>query len=72
LGATAHKKERSCPRFLIVEFFGVGAMHAARSGDEGTSPIVGARVHRDHKQGSDQLLISLLVRTALEPVTRPL
>ena len=69
LGATAHKKERSCPRFLIVEFFGVGAMHAARSGDEGTSPIVGARVHRDRKQGSDQLLISLLVRKALEPVT---
>jgi hypothetical protein len=23
LGATANKKERSCPRFLIVEFFGV-------------------------------------------------
>jgi hypothetical protein len=47
-------------------------MHAARSDDEGTSPILGARVHRDHKQGSEQLLISLLVRTALEPATRPL
>jgi hypothetical protein len=23
LGAAANKKERSCPRFLIVEFFGV-------------------------------------------------
>jgi len=23
LGATANKKERSCPRFLIFEFFGV-------------------------------------------------
>ncbi len=42
-------------------------MHAARSDDEGTSPILGARAHRDRKQGSEQLLISLLVRTALEP-----
>jgi len=34
-------------------------MHAARSDDEGTSPILGARAHRDRKQGSEQLLISL-------------
>lgn len=73
LGATANKKEKSCPRFLIVEFFGVrGAMHAARSDDEGTFPILGARAHRDRKQGSEQVLISLLVQTALEPATRPL
>jgi hypothetical protein len=38
LGATANKKERSCPRFLIVEFFALGALHAARSDDEGTFP----------------------------------
>jgi hypothetical protein len=69
LGATANKKERSCPRFLIVEFFGVRAMHAARSDNEGTFPIFGARAR---KQGSEQLSISLLVRTALEPATRPL
>ena len=25
LGVTANKKERSCPRFLIVEFFGVSS-----------------------------------------------
>jgi hypothetical protein len=55
LGATANKKERSCPRFLIVEFFGVRAMHAARSENEGTFPILGARAHRDRKQGSEQL-----------------
>jgi hypothetical protein len=35
-------------------------MQAAGSGDRGTSPILGARVHRDPKQGSE-LLISLLV-----------
>src|SRR5712664_523222 len=69
LGATANKKERSCPRFLIVEFFGARAMHAARSDNEGTFPILGARAR---KQGSEQLSISLLVRTALEPATRPL
>jgi hypothetical protein len=57
---------------LIVEFFGVGAVHAARSDDEGASPIFGTRAHRDRKQVSEQLLISLLVRTALEPATRPL
>jgi len=72
LGATANKKERSCPRFLIVEFFGVRAVHEARSDDEGASPIFGARARRDRKQASEQLLISLLVRTALEPATRPL
>ena len=45
---------------LIVQFFGVTAMHAARSDDEG-----GARVCRDRKQGSDQLLISFLVRSPI-------
>jgi hypothetical protein len=30
LGATEHKKERSCPRFLVVEFFGVGGGDAWR------------------------------------------
>jgi hypothetical protein len=60
LGATANKKERNCPRFLS-SFSALGAI-AARSDDEGTSPILGARVHRDRKQGSEQLLISLLAR----------
>ena len=69
LGATANKKERNCPR--LSNFSELRAMHAARSDDEG-SPIFGARAHRDRKQGSEQLLISFLVRTALEPATRPL
>jgi hypothetical protein len=30
------------------------AMHAARSDDEGSSPILAARVHRDRKQASEQ------------------
>ena len=47
-------------------------MHAARSDNEGAFPILGARAHRDRKQGSGQLSISLLVRKALEPATRPL
>jgi len=29
-------------------------MHATRSDDEGTAPILAARVHRDRKQGSEQ------------------
>jgi hypothetical protein len=41
LGATANEKERSRPRFPIVEVLGVRAMHAARSDDEGTSSILG-------------------------------
>jgi len=50
LGATANKKERSCPRFLIVEFFGVRR--------DTRSPLwpwrhfsrFEARAHRDRKR----------------------
>ena len=73
LGVTANKKERSCPRFLIVEFFGVrGDAAQPALTMKALSPILEARAHRDRKQGSEQLSISLLVRTALEPATRPL
>ena len=48
-------------------------MHAADSDNESAFPILGAGAHRDRKQGSGQLFISLLVRKkALEPATRPL
>jgi hypothetical protein len=46
LGVTANERERNCPRFLIVKFSALRAMHAALSDDEGTSPILEARVHR--------------------------
>ena len=34
LGVTANKKERSCPRFLIVEFFGITPPAAATIGSK--------------------------------------
>ena len=49
LGVTANKKERSCPRFLIVEFFG-WAMRAARSDHEALPPRLEARAHRDRNR----------------------
>ena len=44
LGVTANKKERSCPRFLIVEC-------AQPSDHEALPPRLEARAHRDRKQG---------------------
>src|SRR6266849_1219576 len=64
------KRKEAARGFRLSIFLALGAMHAARSDDEGTSPILGARVHRDRKQGSE-LFISLL-RTELVPATRPL
>jgi hypothetical protein len=41
------KRKEAARGFGLSNFSALGAMHAARSGDEGTSPIVGARAHLD-------------------------
>jgi hypothetical protein len=62
------KRKEAARGCSLRNFSALGAMHTARSDDEGTFPILGARVHRDRKQGFSSAGGGASRRTAYLPV----